>query len=81
MYYSPDGVSYDRRFRACDRLSNFLNAELVDQENLKEQVRGRPGAQMELPIEFLFLYFELCPPNLSPITPRLITFSDLLASN
>ncbi|KAF0294728.1 N-acetylmuramoyl-L-alanine amidase [Amphibalanus amphitrite] len=37
MYYSPDGVSYDRQFRACDRLTNFLNGDLVNQDTLKTQ--------------------------------------------
>ena len=42
MYYSADGVSYDRQFRACDRLTNFLNGDLVDQDTLKQQV-SQPG--------------------------------------
>ena len=52
MYYSPDGVSYDRRFRACDRLTNFLDAELVDQETLKDQVRA-PSARVEFLVQLV----------------------------
>ncbi|XP_037076356.1 uncharacterized protein LOC119097420 [Pollicipes pollicipes] len=37
MYYSADGVSYDRRFRACDRLTNLLNDDLIKQDTLQTE--------------------------------------------
>jgi len=45
QYYSPDGVSYDRRFRACDRLTNF-QSDLVDQDTLQTQA-----------VNFAFAYY------------------------
>ncbi|XP_037076355.1 uncharacterized protein LOC119097419 [Pollicipes pollicipes] len=42
MYYSADGVSYDRRFRACDRLTNLLNDDLIKQDTLQTEVSDAP---------------------------------------
>ncbi|KAF0308880.1 N-acetylmuramoyl-L-alanine amidase [Amphibalanus amphitrite] len=49
MYYSPDGVSYDRQFRACDRLTNFLNGDLVNQDTLKTQVSAKDPESLDEP--------------------------------
>lgn len=39
MYYSETGIHGDSKFRACNRLYNYRDSDIVDQAMLKEQVR------------------------------------------
>lgn len=38
MYYSETGIHGDTKYRACNRLYNYRDAEIIDQAMLKEQV-------------------------------------------
>lgn len=38
MYYSETGIHGDTKYRACNRLYNYRDDEIIDQAMLKEQV-------------------------------------------
>ena len=38
MYYSEYGIHGDTKYRGCNRINNYRDPTLIDQQQLKEQV-------------------------------------------